>query len=499
MTTEISFDASTRALLLALLNAFPGDATLVDVDGTILATNEAGAQAFDSTVAETVGANFFDAQPPSHAQALRRWIAEVVRSEKPIHVEAERAGRRLRASFYPIVDQGVVTRVLAASYDVTREVQAEHERSRLTETAAQRMRILDGILSASPEHIYIFDRDMRYRFASKSALATFGLKKSELIGRTWRDLNFPREQMGPVEINVERVFGTGTSLQGEIIWPFSQGERVYEYVLSPIYNQEGEVDAVISATRDITERKSAQAALQDAERLAAIGQTATMIGHDLRNPLQALQYTLELERIYFNSLSSDAQSDPRVAKAAQLFSNMEQQIQYMDKIVSDLQDYARPLKPEVEETRFAALIDSTLSVLTIPDSISVHINVPASIAAAVDLHLMQRLLANLILNAVQAMPEGGELIIGAVTDGEGLSLTVQDTGQGVPYEMRDKLFSPLITSKAKGTGLGLAVVKRIVEAHNGAITFESEDEKGTTFTVWLPVSINKCSQRPELA
>ncbi|MGZ4906607.1 MAG: sensor histidine kinase, partial [Halobacteriota archaeon] len=177
----------------------------------------------------------------------------------------------------------------------------------------------------------------------------------------------------------------------------------------------------------------------------------------------------------------------------------EQQIQYMDKIVSDLQDYARPLKPEVEETRFAALIDSTLSVLTIPDSISVHINVPASIAAAVDPHLMQRLLANLILNAVQAMPEGGELIIGAVTDGEGLSLTVQDTGQGVPYEMRDKLFSPLITSKAKGTGLGLAVVKRIVEAHNGAITFESEDEKGTTFTVWLPVSINKCSQRPELA
>ncbi len=499
MTAESSFDESERALLLALLNAFPGDATLLDVDGTVLAINEAGAQVLHSTVAEAVGANFFDAQTFSQAQALRRWIAEVVRSKKPVHVETENTGRRLRASLYPIVDRETVTRVLAVSYDVTREVQAEHERSRLTETAAQQVRILDGILSASPEHICIFDRDMRYRFASKSALATFGLKKSELIGRTWRELNFPREQMAALEINVERVFGTGTSLQGEMIWPVSEGARVYEYVLSPIYNQEGEVDAVISATRDITERKSAQAALQDAERLAAIGQTATMIGHDLRNPLQALQYTLELERIYFNSLSSDAQSDPRVAKAAQLFSNMEQQIQYMDKIVSDLQDYARPLRPEVEETRLAALIDSTLSVLTIPDSISVSINVPASLAAAVDSHLMQRLLANLILNAVQAMPNGGELIIGGAMDGEGVSLTVRDTGQGVPHEMRDKLFSPLITGKAKGTGLGLAVVKRIAEAHNGTITFESGDEKGTTFAVWLPGSTSASSQRPERA
>ncbi|MGZ4903801.1 MAG: PAS domain-containing protein [Halobacteriota archaeon] len=488
MATEIPFEAPTHALLLALLNAFPGDATLIDVDGTILATNEAGAQVLHSTIAESVGVNFFDAHPSSQAQVHRQWIAEVVRSKKPVHVEAMRTGRRLRASFYPIVDHDVVTRVLVISYDVTRQVQAEHERSRLTETAVQQMRILDGILSASPEHIYIYDRDMRYRFASKSALATLEVKKSELIGRTWRELNFSRESMEPLEINVQRVFGTGTSIQGEIVWPSSDGDRVYEYVLSPIYNQEGKVDAVISATRDITERKRVEAALKDAERLAGIGQTATMIGHDLRNPLQALQYTLELERIYFNAVASDAQADPRVTKAVQLFSNMEQQIQYMDKIVSDLQDYARPLKPEAEETDIAALIDKTLSVLTIPESITVHVDVPALLTAFVDSHLMQRMLANLVLNAVQAMPEGGELIIGAATEGDGVTLTVHDTGQGVPYEMRDKLFSPLTTGKAKGTGLGLAVVKRIVEAHNGVITFESEDEEGTRFTVRLPAS-----------
>ncbi len=488
MTTDTPFDTPAHALLFTLLNAFPGDATLIDVDGTILATNEAGAYILRSTVAESVGVNFFDTHPPLQAQLHRQWIAEVVRSKKPVHVEAERIGRRLRASFYPIIDRGIVIQVLAVSYDVTREMQAEHERSRLTETAAQQMRILDGILSASPEHIYIYDREIRYRFASKSALATLGLKKSELIGKTWRELNLSREHMEPLEVNVQRVFGTGTSMQGEMTWPSTEGERVYEYVLSPIYNLEGEVDAVISATRDITERKRVETALKDAERLAGIGQTATMIGHDLRNPLQALQYTLELERIYFNAMSADANADPRIAKATQLFSNMERQIQYMDKIVSDLQDYARPLKPEAEETRIAALIDSTLSVLTIPESISVHVDVPPSIKARVDPYLMQRVLANLVLNAVQAMPHGGELAIGAVTEGDAVTLTVHDTGQGVPYEMKDKLFSPLTTGKAKGTGLGLAVVKRIVEAHNGTITFESENEKGTTFTVTVPDS-----------
>ncbi|MDD1720684.1 MAG: PAS domain-containing protein [Euryarchaeota archaeon] len=488
MTTETPFDTPSHALLLTLLNAFPGDVTLIDVDGTILVTNEAGAHIISSTVAESVGINFFDTHPPSHAQLHRQWIAEVVRSKKPVHVETERIGRRLRESFYPITDQGVVIQVLAVSYDVTREVQAEHERSRLTETAAQQMRILDGILSSSPEHIYIYDREMRYRFASKSALATLGLKKSELIGKTWRELNFSREHMGPLEVNVQRVFGTGTSMQGEMVWPSTGGERVYEYVLSPIYNLEGEVDAVISATRDITERKRVEAALKDAERLAGIGETTTMIGHDLRNPLQALQYTLELERIYFNAMSADAKADPRIAKATQLFSNMEQQIQYMDKIVSDLQDYARPLKLEAEETRIAALIDTTLSVLTIPKSISVHVDVPTPITATVDPYLMQRVLANLVLNAVQAMPHGGELAIRALMEGDAVTLTVRDTGQGVPYEMKDKLFSPLTTGKAKGTGLGLAVVKRIVEAHNGTITFESEDEKGTTFMVTVPAS-----------
>ncbi len=234
---------------------------------------------------------------------------------------------------------------------------------------------------------------------------------------------------------------------------------------------------------ELVEQRTAE--LKEAERLAAIGETTAMIGHDLRNPLQALQYTLELERKYFDAMPSDIQADSRVAQAADRFTSIEQQIQYMDKIVADLQDYARPLTPEREKISVAAFIDNTLSALTIPEAVNVHVDAP-DITAAIDPYLIQRALSNLIINATQAMPEGGELTINAAVGDDAVTIIVHDTGEGVPENMKEMLFSPLTTGKAKGTGLGLAVVKRIVEAHNGTIEFASEEGKGTTFTVTLP-------------
>ncbi len=262
--------------------------------------------------------------------------------------------------------------------------------------------------------------------------------------------------------------------------------------------------AVYVAFRDITEKKRAEkelkryaerledlveertGQLKDAERLAAIGQTAAMIGHDLRNPLQAIQLTVDLGKKYYDALTPDEKARFESSTARRTFSNIEKQIQYMDKIVSDLQDYSRPLQPEPERIYIAAFVADTLALIAIPESTIVHVDVPGSLIAEIDLHLMQRALANLVLNAVQAMPQSGELTVGgAVIDGE-VTLTVQDTGEGVAENMKETLFSPLTTGKAKGSGLGLAVVKRIVEAHNGTISFESEAGKGTTFIVTLP-------------
>ncbi len=339
-----------------------------------------------------------------------------------------------------------------------------------------------------------------------------GRSRDELIGSDFSDYF---TEPGRARAGYKRAFTEGVVKDYPLAIRHKSGRETDVLYNATVYRDEGgTVQGVFAAARDITDRKRAEeelqrysahledlveertAQLKDSERLAGIGQTAAMIGHDLRNPLQALQFTLELEQKYFEAMNSDVQADPRVAKAAQLFSNMEQQIQYMDKIVSDLQDYARPLTLEPEETNIIALIEETLSVLTIPDSISVRISVPASITATVDPHLTERMLANLILNAVQAMPEGGKLTIGAARRENTVAITVRDTGEGVSQQMRETLFSPLTTGKAKGTGLGLAVVKRIAEAHSGTIEFETEEGKGTAFIVTVPAG-NETASKPE--
>ncbi|MGZ4849419.1 MAG: PAS domain S-box protein, partial [Halobacteriota archaeon] len=237
------------------------------------------------------------------------------------------------------------------------------------------------------------------------------------------------------------------------------GRRVWvQWVNRGLVDHDGRHIGHLAVGIDVTALKHAEAALKEAERLGAIGQTATMIGHDLRNPLQALQFSLELERKYVETALQAARADPTVEKtvekAVRLYVDMEQQIRYMDKIVSDLQDYSRPLTLQLEKVRLGVFVADTLALLTIPESVSVNVHITDSLTATIDPHLMQRVLSNLIMNAVQAMPQGGELTIETTAEDHAVVLRIHDTGEGVPGNMRDTLFSPLTTGKAKGTGLG---------------------------------------------
>ena len=160
----------------------------------------------------------------------------------------------------------------------------------------------------------------------------------------------------------------------------------------------------------------------------------------------------------------------------------------MDKIVSDLQDYARPVKPMPVEIGLHQLINKTLSSLTVPENVKVSIVVEKDFPKLMlDPTLMQRVFSNLITNAVQAMPNGGKLTIRASKKEETTLISIEDTGAGISDENLSKLFTPLFTTKAKGQGFGLPVCKRMVEAHDGNITVESKVGKGSTFTVEIPL------------
>ena len=255
-------------------------------------------------------------------------------------------------------------------------------------------------------------------------------------------------------------------------------------------NEVGEVQGVFAAARDITELKKAEEQaqeaakkLKDAERLAAIGATAGMVGHDIRNPLQAITGDVYLAK---TELASMPQSDEK-NNALESLDAIEDNVVYINKIVADLQDYARPVKPLAKETNLEKLIESLWLNQGIPKNIKVSSRVESDTKEIVaDADLLKRILGNLVTNAVQAMPEGGKLNVHASRDGNDYVIAVKDTGVGIPEGTKAKLFTPLFTTKSKGQGLGLAVVKRLTESLGGSVSFESKEGKGTIFIIRLP-------------
>ena len=238
----------------------------------------------------------------------------------------------------------------------------------------------------------------------------------------------------------------------------------------------------------------AQSRLIKSERLAAIGEIAAMVGHDLRNPLQVIVYTLYLTNEMLKKISPEAMKSLEESHVDELLARIGEQVNYMDKIISDLQDYSKPLKPILVSTSLSKVIDNTLSSVTVPSNIKVANLVPKDFPQVVmDASMMRRVFSNLITNAIQAMPDGGVLEISSTIDDDTVTVNVKDTGIGIPKENLEKLFQPLFTTKSKGQGLGLAVCKRLVEAHGGTIEVDSVVGKGSTFTIKLPLGKLKYS------
>jgi signal transduction histidine kinase len=242
-----------------------------------------------------------------------------------------------------------------------------------------------------------------------------------------------------------------------------------------------EIEKYASRMEELANERAIQ--LQNSERLAAIGQTAGMVGHDIRNPLQAITSELYLERLEVDTLP-EGEAKKNLLEGIQ---NMEENILYINKIVADLQDFARPLNPKKEPVDIQKTINEALTIIIMPPTVKATVSTPKNLPIILlDATLIKRILVNLMQNGVQAMPNGGTLTVTTSIQKGRTTIEIQDTGEGIPLEVQGKLFTPLMTTKSKGQGFGLAVVKRMTEAMNGIVTFESEMGKGTKFTLQFP-------------
>ena len=241
-----------------------------------------------------------------------------------------------------------------------------------------------------------------------------------------------------------------------------------------------------------------QTRLTSQERMATIGQTAAMVGHDLRNPLQVIYMLSSRIKRVAKKIGELGETEPYVREIEYIDANLNEQTSYMNKIVSDLQDFSRSIALQVTEVNLEDMVMDVLGTLDLNDSITVSVEFKdQSEIQEIDGNYFRRVVVNLLTNAVQAMHEGGKLTVEGRRLGGKSVITVSDTGVGVSEENMRKLFTPLFTTKAKGTGLGLAVCKRIIDAHQGEIKVDSEEGKGTTFTITLPdIQENEAETQP---
>ncbi len=232
----------------------------------------------------------------------------------------------------------------------------------------------------------------------------------------------------------------------------------------------------------------AQSQLVRTEKLAAIGELSAGVAHDLRNPLGAIRngvFFLKARRTKSDRLTTDP-------KVAEFLSVIDERITKCDKIIGDLISFTRISNPTYSAVTLSDVLESTLWAIETPNGISIIRDYgDEPVEAQADLNQLIRVFTNLTINALEAMPDGGELTIGMRRAGTMAEVTFKDTGTGVSLEELEKIFDPLYTTKIQGTGLGLAVCQEIVAKHNGRIDFFSDVGIGTTFTVRLPLNVGE--------
>jgi two-component system sensor histidine kinase HydH len=242
--------------------------------------------------------------------------------------------------------------------------------------------------------------------------------------------------------------------------------------------------------RTTRELQDSHEALTRAEKLAAVGQLAASVGHELRNPLGAVRNALAYVQKRITAEPACADLLAKDKRLSQFFGVMEHELGQCSRIISDLLDFARERPPSLAPCPLRPLAKEAIALVPAREQVQLVNEVPVDLPVPqLDKDQFRQVMVNLVQNASEAIPLGrpGTVHVGArALAGGALEQTISDDGAGIPETLREKIFEPLFTTKTKGTGLGLAIVRGLVERHRGSIDVQSEPGLGTTFTLKLP-------------
>jgi len=425
--------------------------------------------------------------PRVHPDDLRRYYREIPKLWKDGHHSFEYRFRHKNGAYRWIQEMSKVVRD-----EVGKPVEVNGYWVDITERKQLEQR-LQYVVESNPAVLLIGKpfpdlSDFSATYISKNTVSMLGFEPDQMIGPVGAAFwvtRIPPEDFRKYRARIPQLWKDGHQTfeyrflhkDGTLRW-IREEERV-------IRDSDGHVQDVIGYWTDVTEHKQLEEELLKSQRLAAIGEITRMVGHDLRNPLQGIAGATDVLLKHLGETADETTKE--------MLDVLEKDVAYSNRIITDLLDYSRTIQITPVESNLKSVINQSLRIVPNPNGIVVD-------DQTIDLRIkidpqIQRVFVNLIKNAYDAMPNGGFLIIKSKSSNETIEITLCDTGEGISSDTIQKLWKGPVTTKAKGLGLGLAISKRIVEAHGGSIALEKCPEHGTLVRVKLPIEPHTGGER----
>ncbi|HSL04330.1 MAG TPA: PAS domain S-box protein, partial [Nitrospiraceae bacterium] len=487
---------ASQARYKALFDLVADSVFMVDPNGIIVAVNKREEQALGYAEANVMGRSLLEVVLSGYHDSLRGWLSDVISGQRKVSTQeimVRHAGGLDTPVEMDLIRVGTADQllVMVQMRDITDrkrlERQLETYREELEEKVGERTReieetkqYLENLLENANDVIYTLDTEQRFTYVN-SKIEAWGYRKDDLLGRPYLALLSKRHRgkrlKSTLDIGAKQVY------EVEVVTRTGEPRAVMVSV-SPLHGVEGMILGVLGIARDMTETKKLEQQMRNSEKLASVGKLAAGVAHEINNPLGGI----------LNCLYNLRKGTLPPSRQEEYWASMEDGVRRVQKIVRQLLDFSQQHEPAFVLTDINHVVDRVLVLTThlfVPNRIRLETGFGQGLPnVMVDRHMIEQVLMNLVLNAVQAMKDGGVLTI-RTSVVEGICLIeVHDTGSGISPTVLPRIFDPFFTTKSEGegTGLGLSVSLGIAERHGGKILVDSEVGKGTTFTLCLPVS-----------
>ncbi|WP_169794040.1 PAS domain-containing sensor histidine kinase [Alicyclobacillus acidiphilus] len=473
--TEINY-ALDEALIIAI----------TDVRGTITFANQRFCEISKYSRSELIGQNHriinSGYHPPSYFREMWRTIAngKIWRGELK--------NRAKDGTFY-----WMDTVIVPSLNEKGKPYQYVSFRNEITSRKLAEER-LDTLIATMPDIVIFKDGEGRWLKANNAAIDFFGLSDGCYQGLTNDDLLALPDVRGKALLRFggsdEEAWAQGTRMRWETDALLENGEtRTYEVTKVPVFHNDGKRSGLIVIDQDITERKQTERFLRRADTISAVGEMASGIAHEVRNPLAAIKW----------SLNVFAMDHPEHAEE---FQAMLGELDRVDGILSELLMLAKPQEMRFDSVRLEGVLNVVATLMRNQakrHGVELVVSVPDDLPMVrCEPNQIKQVFINLIKNGIEAMPNGGQVAVRVrVVDHDHLEITVKDQGVGIPAELLPRLGEPFLTTKDAGTGLGLMMCHKIIKDHHGQMDIRSVEHEGTEVTVLLPTVANPVVEPPK--